>query len=467
MLRRFSISFAISSMLLDLMIVALSFYVMTLTRPYLNAFPGISEVGSSNSIPSILFFLLPVVWVIIFSNFSIYDGKKNLRIVDEFGAITIGSIIAGISQAGILFLTFREVSRILFLSSVLLSFTLCIIWRLIVRIIFRLGKDQPSISKRVLFVGEQKSIQKIINQIERQKFENIIIKKSIPLDMSNKSCLSEGVNEMVTYLQDKQQETITDLVISLPHHKFDSLGELLNPVEGMAINIWVAMDFIDLSLTDAKVENFSGIPVLDLRAPALSESDLFIKRGFDLVFTSLSLIVALPMMLIVGTVIILLDGFPVFFHQDRVGENGRLFKIHKFRTMVINSVATTGFLDDNGNQIHKIRNDPRITKLGRFLRRFSLDEIPQLFNVLAGEMSIVGPRPELPAIVEKYERWQRKRLSVPPGITGWWQVTGRSDKLMHLHTEDDIYYVLNYSIWLDIRIIIRTVWVVLIGLGSF
>ena len=110
---------------------------------------------------------------------------------------------------------------------------------------------------------------------------------------------------------------------------------------------------------------------------------------------------------------------------------------------------------------------PRVTQLGRLLRRFSLDELPQFFNVLEGDMSIVGPRPELPHLVEQYERWQRKRLTVLPGITGWWQVTGRSDKMLHLHTEDDIYYVQNYSIWLDFQIIIRTLWVVIIGRGAF
>jgi lipopolysaccharide/colanic/teichoic acid biosynthesis glycosyltransferase len=124
-------------------------------------------------------------------------------------------------------------------------------------------------------------------------------------------------------------------------------------------------------------------------------------------------------------------------------------------------------LDKSGNIIHKQRGDPRVTRLGKILRRLSLDEIPQVFNVFRGEMSLVGPRPELPYLVQNYQHWQRRRLSVPPGITGWWQVNGRSDRVMHLHTEDDIYYVENYSIWLDLQIIIRTVWAVIVGKGSF
>jgi lipopolysaccharide/colanic/teichoic acid biosynthesis glycosyltransferase len=168
---------------------------------------------------------------------------------------------------------------------------------------------------------------------------------------------------------------------------------------------------------------------------------------------------------------ILIDtGWPVFFLQNRVGENGRLFTMIKFRTMVKDAEklrAQVERVDENGALIHKSRNDPRVTRSGRLLRRFSLDELPQLVNVIKGEMSLVGPRPELPYLAENYDHQQRRRLSVAPGLTGWWQVNGRSDRVMHLHTEDDIYYVENYSIWLDLRILIRTLWVVIIGKGAF
>jgi len=194
------------------------------------------------------------------------------------------------------------------------------------------------------------------------------------------------------------------------------------------------------------------------------------KRAFDLLFGLFALILALPLMALSALMVYLDDGPPVIFRQKRVGKNGHLFEVLKFRTMIRGAEQLQSQVerrDLDGNLIHKVRDDPRVTRVGRVLRRFSLDELPQLFNVLAGTMSLVGPRPEIPYLVENYQSWQRKRFTVLPGMTGWWQVTGRSDKPMHLHTEDDLYYIRNYSIWLDLQIIFRTIWVLLIGKGAY
>jgi lipopolysaccharide/colanic/teichoic acid biosynthesis glycosyltransferase len=142
----------------------------------------------------------------------------------------------------------------------------------------------------------------------------------------------------------------------------------------------------------------------------------------------------------------------------------------KFRSMVVGAEQMNGELATrrhDGAIIHKIPNDPRVTRVGRFLRRTSLDELPQLVNVLRCEMSLVGPRPELPWLTENYETWQRRRFAVPPGMTGWWQINGRSNRLMHMHTEDDLYYIQNYSPLLDLHILWRTIGVVLRGQGAY
>ncbi len=194
------------------------------------------------------------------------------------------------------------------------------------------------------------------------------------------------------------------------------------------------------------------------------------KRILDVILGGLLLVAALPTLGVAALLIWAADGRPVLFVQRRVGKGGAEFDMYKLRTMVVDGRDHLHGAppDAQINLVyHKTREDPRVTRLGRVLRRFSIDELPQLFNVLRGEMSLVGPRPELPALVREYEPWQLRRLSVPQGITGWWQVTGRSDRPMHLNTSSDLYYVHNRCLRLDAEILLRTVWVVLSGCGAY
>ena len=185
------------------------------------------------------------------------------------------------------------------------------------------------------------------------------------------------------------------------------------------------------------------------------------KRVVDVVVAALGLLLVSPLFLLVALAIRLDSPGPAFFVQPRVGQRGRLFAMLKFRTMVHGAA-----LPRVGP--HKRPDDQRVTRVGRLLRRTSLDELPQLVNVLLGQMSLVGPRPELPAIVlAHYAPWQYRRLLVPQGITGWWQVTGRSAKLLHEHTEDDLYYVAHAGLGLDLRILARTVRAVVRRDGAF
>jgi exopolysaccharide biosynthesis polyprenyl glycosylphosphotransferase len=264
--------------------------------------------------------------------------------------------------------------------------------------------------------------------------------------------------------------SVTDVLIALPMRAFERANALVNELDALPVKIWMVPDYFHLALHHAEVNDLAGIPMLDLRASALDDYQRMVKRIFDLLFTALFLLLALPLMGLIAVLIWLDDRGPILFRQHRVGENGRLFEIYKFRTMVNDAEKLRGLvekMDDQGNLIHKTKNDPRVTRVGRFLRRFSLDELPQLFNILIGHMSLVGPRPELPYLVDHYQSWQRKRFAIPQGLTGWWQIHGRSDKPMHLHTEDDLYYIQNYSIWLDIQILTKTIWIVLRGKGAY
>ncbi|MDO9547166.1 MAG: sugar transferase [Pelolinea sp.] len=473
MLRRFSFNFTIFSMLMDGLMVLGSLVSMSYLRIVMNKLNFIAYLPADIRYPVSLYVIFPLIWVGLLAGFSIYDGKKFFKLVDELSTLTIASLVASISQAGILYLTYRDFSRALFLMIVAVSFLLCLLWRLVARLVFRLRKETLNISRNLLIVGTGSELHKVEKAIRQNSLGDHIIVQV--LDLKNpQDFVGETPDfcpETVALVRSRVNEAhISDVVIAFPRSTSDWIAAISSHLEDLSLGVWVALDFYDLSLSDTRVENLAGLPLLDLRAPALDDYSRILKRAFDLVVGCLTLVIISPILLLVALIILIVDGWPVLFLQDRVGENGRLFKMIKFRTMVRDAEklrVQVERIDEHGNIIHKSLSDPRITRSGRLLRKLSLDEFPQLINVIKGEMSIVGPRPELPYLVENYERWQRRRFTVPSGITGWWQVNGRSERVMHLHTEDDLYYVDNYSIWLDIRILIRTAWVVLVGKGSF
>jgi exopolysaccharide biosynthesis polyprenyl glycosylphosphotransferase len=245
---------------------------------------------------------------------------------------------------------------------------------------------------------------------------------------------------------------------------------LVMDLERLPVEVSVVPDYFDLAFFRTRMDEMFGFPLIRLRASAIEGGARMTKRLFDLVVAVPFLILSLPFFPLIALAIRIDTRGRVFLKQERIGENCQRFGMWKFRTMVENAELLHPEVvleTPEGQFVHKHRDDPRVTRVGRFLRRYSVDELPQLFNVIKGEMSLVGPRPELPWMVDRYQGWQRKRFAVPPGLTGWWQVSGRSDRPMHLHVEDDLYYIQNYSIWLDLHILYRTVGVVLSGKGAY
>jgi len=225
-----------------------------------------------------------------------------------------------------------------------------------------------------------------------------------------------------------------------------------------------------ITLNNKRIHNNTQARHIIRKVRGLTPVQRRMKRGFDIVVAGTVLLLVLPVMLTIALAIKLSSPGPVFFKQVRIGENGKPFKIYKFRSMVVNAEklqAKVNVKDENGNIVHKTKNDPRVTSIGRIIRKTSLDELPQLINVIRGDMSLVGPRPELPWLVEQYRAWQYDRFLVPQGITGWWQVNGRSDKPSHLNTDLDVHYIENYSFWLDIKILLMTIPALLKGKGAF
>lgn len=469
MLRRFSINFALFSVAIDGLAVAFSLWSAVAIRPMMNGLSWVQTIPVDANAPAALYAIFPVVWVLVYAMFSLYDGRKQFRVADEFTALVFAVIVSSISSAGILYLSFREVSRALFIAFVLFAYLLCSAWRILARIYFRTQNTVPDRDRRILIVGAGPLGLKVREQIYETGLANFnllgFVDRAIP---PRENIDLVGPPEQVSKLVETFD--VSDVVIALPHSEYHQLGEIVHALEESPVQVWVALGYFDLTLYHTKIEDFAGIPMLDMRASAIDDYQRMIKRAFDLILGSIAFVLALPLLTLISAVIFLADGRPILYRQKRVGENGRLFEMLKFRTMVREAEQLQGQVmkrDADGNPIHKSKEDPRVTRVGRFLRRFSLDELPQVFNVVIGDMSLVGPRPELPQLVANYQPWQRKRFSVPPGMTGWWQVNGRSDKPMHLHTEDDLYYIQNYSIFLDVQILLKTIWVVLIGRGSY
>jgi len=218
------------------------------------------------------------------------------------------------------------------------------------------------------------------------------------------------------------------------------------------------------------VTQLGSIPLLRLWREPLQGWQGYLKRTLDVAAALFGIVILGPLWLAIMVLIKIDTRGPIFYRQERLGKGGRPFRIFKFRSMVVGAdellPELAGFNEMDG-PIFKIKEDPRITRVGRWLRRFSLDELPQLINVFLGDMSLVGPRPPLPHEAVKYERWQEKRLTVPQGVTGLWQVSGRNLLTFQEMVRLDIYYIENWSLWLDLKIILKTVPAVVLRRGAF
>ncbi len=452
----------------DALFVMVALAIADNLRPGMSDLPFLREVLGP-AVPLHLYLIFGLLWVFILTLLSVYDGRRNLYVVNELTNLTLGSLLASISLAGFLYLSYRDISRFLFIFFAVQAYIYTVSWRLIVRLAFHLNQKHQNV-RRVLIIGAGKVGLELHTQITQHPYMGLQV-----VGFLDDSTQKKGQNSLIlgTVLDTRNivdANQIDDVVIALPRRAHDEVSKLVAELHDKSVKIWVIPDYFHLALHKAQIAEFAGFPMLDLRAPALSEYQRLIKRVFDLLLGITSLVIFSPIMLAITIAIKRGSPGPILYKSQRLGENGRLFRMYKFRSMVADAeqqLETVAQIDPNGNMLHKLPNDPRITRVGRFIRRTSLDELPQLFNVLSGEMSLVGPRPEIPALVERYEPWQRKRFAVPQGITGWWQINGRSDKPMHLHTEDDIYYIQNYSLLLDIIIILKTGWVVLRGNGAF
>lgn len=350
----------------------------------------------------------------------------------------------------------------------LLTFRLSL--RLIVRELRNLGVN----SHRVLIVGANERTVHLIQVLKTQSglgytLEGVLDDEPGRCDETD----ATGVpyqGKIATLKERLLAGDIDEVYICLPvRSRYEEIQEIAHLCEGAGVPVHLVADLFPMRVATSRLMHLEDIPLLNLSTIPEAHGKVFMKRAMDFVGSTL-LLIALAIPLMVLAILVKLDSKgPIFFLQERVGQNQRRFKMIKFRSMIVNAEEVQAALleqNEMDGPVFKIKNDPRITRLGRFIRKYSLDEFPQLFNVWRGEMSLVGPRPPIPAEVEQYTWSQRRRLSIKPGMTGSWQVSGRNEVGFEEWVEMDLDYIDSWSIGLDLLILLKTFRAVVAGRGA-
>lgn len=450
----------------DLLLTLIALWTSTHLRLKLEF--GYNLAAFQVQIPWPLYLAVTVVWLTVFLILSPQRALFTSGMIEALGRLAGAVVLASASFAGLLYLSFRDISRLQFSYFALLNLGLLLLFHLIVRVVVRM-RSQSVWQRRALVIGDGVVGQQLASEFGRQPWSRVNVVGYASDEPDPRLALPHlGPIDALAQIIAAQQ--IDEAIFALPPQQHERVARLSLELIKQPVMLHMLPSVIDLTFARIPVAEISGIPLIPLRESALTPDQRMLKQVFDTAASILLIVLLAPLLLLIALLIKLESPGPVFFFQERIGEHGRRFKMVKFRSMYADADERwrdVARRDITGRLIHKQNDDPRVTRIGRRLRRTSLDELPQLFNVLRGEMSLVGPRPEMPYIAAEYEPWQWQRFRVPPGITGWWQVNGRSDKPMHLHTEEDLYYIQNYSFWLDLRIICKTLIVVWRGHGAY
>lgn len=454
-------------MAVDAMLLIAILAVVVKARPFL---PG-RELHPSQVLPDpIVYVMVAVLWHVLFGLAGVYALERIPSFSRQMGRLTFAHAIAVFTFAGLLYFTYRDVSRMLVAYFAAAAYVVLVFARYALTVYLEYKPDgiRPS---SLLIAGASETGRIIAEQIMRHH-EPVIkligfVDDGPSLGLSLPAPIVGSAEDLPRLIKEYEVDLV---VIALPENRAREVESLVFKLESLPVRIYLVPDMLKIHLINADVERFGDVFVIGVREPVIRGHVRVAKRLLDLAVSLIGLALFWPVLLAIWVAIKLDSPGPAIFAPERVGENGRIFKMLKFRTMFVGATdapAPAAAADADGNPIFKVKDDPRVTRVGRWLRRTSLDELPQLINVIKGEMSLVGPRPEQPFITEEYDHWQWQRLSVPPGVTGWWQVSGRSDIPMHLNTQYDLYYVRNWSIILDLRILWKTVGVVLKGRGAY
>ena len=451
-------------LLIDIVIVSISVVGGLLLRfrepehvPYLNARAAL---------------LLAPTWIALLAISRAYDRERVRTGTEQVKALFEGTVRMTALVALAAYATKSDVSRGFFLIALPGGFLALALGRLAARTLLHRARRRGRCLHRVLAVGTVDDIHHLLRELDRRDHHGLQVVGACTF--SGEKELAEGVPVLGTPTDARRAAAdITADTVAVTSSGIlgrEGLRQLAWQLEGSDIGLLLAPELTDVAGPRINVRPLGALSLLQVTEPKFSGATRILKGATDRVIAALALFVLSPVLLVLAALIKLDSRGPVFFRQTRSGVGGAPFSLVKFRSMVEEAEDLLIDLTDkneSGGVLFKIRRDPRVTRVGRILRRLSLDELPQLWNVLTGEMSLVGPRPPLPSEVELYAEDARRRLLVKPGLTGLWQVSGRSDLSWEESVRLDLYYVENWSLVMDLMIIVRTVGAVVAGRGAY
>jgi len=411
-----------------------------------------------------------VIWFLV--RRGLYYTNRGLTISKEIAKVTTCVLYGSILVCAIIFLgQYKFFSRLIFVESFFLFCFLLSFWRVIKRIILRKLITEGFHNVNVLIVGNNRTARVVLKEIEKFPWWGFRVVGFVDNNETRQEVDGLPVlGKTEDFVEIARKYFVDEVIITIPFNT-QAIANLMSQAQRMYLGLHVVPYNFEESVAVLDVDFLGVVPLLTYKTRMHHPADFALKRLFDILF-SLVLIVFLSPIFILISIIIKIDSKgPVLYVQKRTGYKGRIFDFYKFRSMVKDadkkkeSLMTKNEVKDG--VIFKIKSDPRITKVGKFLRRYSLDELPQLFNVFKGDMSLVGPRPFPVEESKKFNYYHIQRLSIRPGITGLSQVRGRSDLTFHRWVKWDIWYVNNWSFWLDMNILLWTIPAVFRGKGAY
>ena len=418
--------------------------------------------------------LVTFLWLALFKLLGLYDKRDITSAADEASSIFGATIVGTLLLLALLFL-YRGFwfSRGVLLYAMLICSFLMILSRYLLSLLQKELYKRGIGVRRTLIVGAGEIGQGLALKIVNEKEIGYTAVAFLDDDQDKQGSKYHGIQVIgsTVNIKNKIRELHIDEVIvatsKLPQQK---ILDIVTECEYEGVEFKLVPGILEIIASRVSTDEIGGVPLLSIKEIRLQGFNALLKRAIDMIVSVSVLTVLSPLLVLVVLAIKIESKGPVLFSQTRVGKDGKIFKLFKFRSMIQGAeLMFEDVVAKSGGDIirFKAKDDPRITRIGKIIRKLSIDEVPQLINVLAGNMSLVGPRPPVPLEVERYSEWHKKRLRIRPGLTGLWQVSGRSELPFEDMVRLDIYYIENWSLWMDFRIVLRTIPTVLFGSGAY